>query len=80
MEALTSSREHSASDVFLPAWRGLHNLKPEKSKVTGKNIIYEEGVYPYIMPDVMQVSMDKEKNKISVNGKLFKNRCNRLEC
>lgn len=67
VEALTSSREHSASDVFLPAWRGLHNLKPEKSKVTGKNIIYEEGVYPYIMPDVMQ-SENVEIDIILVHG------------
>ncbi|XP_042858281.1 protein SERAC1-like isoform X2 [Penaeus japonicus] len=67
VDALTSSKEHSASDVFLPAWRGLLNLKPEKSKMTGKNIIYEEGVYPYIMPDVMR-SENAEIDIILVHG------------
>ncbi|XP_071532518.1 protein SERAC1-like isoform X2 [Panulirus ornatus] len=50
VDTLTHYANEKESQIFLPAWRGLHNLKL-KSSETSYNNMYLEGVYPFVLPD-----------------------------
>ncbi|XP_042217177.1 protein SERAC1-like isoform X2 [Homarus americanus] len=51
LDTLTHCANNKESHIFLPAWRGLHNLKLINNKGSGHGDLYLEGVYPFVLPD-----------------------------
>lgn len=59
VDVLKVFSENSHPEFFLPAWRGLHNLKQSNREMTNGQEVYVEGVYPLSPP-----YFDKQENPL----------------
>ncbi|XP_053636800.2 protein SERAC1 isoform X1 [Cherax quadricarinatus] len=51
LDTLTHCANDKESQIFLPAWRALHNLKVTNETKSACKNLYLEGVYPFVLPD-----------------------------
>nr|XP_045593076.1 protein SERAC1-like [Procambarus clarkii] len=51
VDTLKHCANNKESQIFLPAWRALHNLQNTTDKKSACRNLYLEGVYPFVLPD-----------------------------